>query len=631
MTIYLFSFFNSILHLKKLFFAIISILLIIYPIHLIQAAENEEPKQVLIFFSYPLGTPWQDKISEVIYEELHNNSKIKTNILSEFPWSATNYDDNYAELLIEFYKYKYKNTKIDIILATSVEASIFLIKHGDTLFPNIPIISISSTPLTEQYNMKPNWTGIIPKLKIKDTIDTALNLQPKTQNIAIISGSAPGDQIQTNKASVILQENYTDFNLIYLTDIPMDEIIQKVSNLPSNTIALYLLTLADSTGKNFIPKEILKDITKAANVPVYALWDTLIGSGVVGGYVISTEVEGKILTDIAFSILEGEKIENIPVEKDLNAYIFNWSQLKKWNINKEDLPPGSIILNREYTFWDKYKTQIIITILVVIIEAFLIFILLVQQSRLKTVRKSLTESHIELENKVLIRTNDLTGTNKKLVNEIIDHKKAKDHIQLLLEEKEIILKEVHHRVKNNLATTMSLLSLQSANLKNPEAIEALETAENRVRSMMILYDKLYKSTEFQIISVTDYFTTLVTEIVQNFKNPGRIHIKTEIEDFQMDVKTVFNLGIIINELITNTMKYAFPENKEGKIFLSIVTKERQVLIIIQDDGIGLPEDINFDSPKSFGMSLVKMLTEQLGGTIQIEKGNGTKIILEIAK
>lgn len=629
MKINLFSFGNSILHFKKPFFTIVSILLVIYPIHLVQATEKEEPKQVLIFFSYPFGMPWQDEISKVIYKTFKADSDIEIEILAEYPDISQNDDDAYAEYLADLYQYKYKDSKIDIIIAVDTPASIFLLNYGDTLFSNVPIVSISNRIIALQSRMKPNWTGIFPEKRIKETIDTALTLQPKTKNIVVISGSSKAEKTIEKQAREIFIDYDNYFNFIYLTDIPMEQILEEVGVLPEHTIVLYLLTILDSDGNAFIPKEILKDITATANAPVYAIWDTFIGSGVMGGYMISTEVEGEILSDMAIQILKGQKVKDIFVDKDLNAYLWDWNQLKKWNINEENIPTGSIILNREYTFWDLYKKQILIIVSIVLLEAFLIFILLIQQSRLKTVRKSLTKSQKELENKVIERTIDLTTTNKKLKTEIIDHKEAKSQIQLLLNEKEIILKEVHHRIKNNMSTTMSLLSLQSGNLENPEAIEALETAGNRVRSMMLLYDKLYKGSNYQNISVLDYFTTLTLDIVENFENSGKITIETKIEDFQMDAKTVFNLGIIINELITNAMKYAFPGSTEGELFLSIETADNHVVIIVQDNGKGLPESVNIDTTKSFGLSLTKILTEQLNGTIKINRENGTKFILHI--
>jgi len=212
------------------------------------------------------------------------------------------------------------------------------------------------------------------------------------------------------------------------------------------------------------------------------------------------------------------------------------------------------------------------------------------------------------------------------LSETIEHRLREEKIRYLLKEKELILKEVHHRIKNNMGTIISLLSLQSGNLENPEAVEALEIASNRIHSMLILYDKLYRGTDFQNISVKDYFTTLTKEIVDNFDTKKSIKVETEIEEFELNSKTIFNLGIIINELITNSMKYAFSQVQTGIITVSASKNNNHITISIGDDGKGIPESVNMETTEGFGFILVNMLSEQLQSNIQIERKNGTKFI-----
>ncbi|MBA4419417.1 MAG: hypothetical protein C0392_16165, partial [Syntrophus sp. (in: bacteria)] len=135
---------------------------------------------------------------------------------------------------------------------------------------------------------------------------------------------------------------------------------------------------------------------------------------------------------------------------------------------------------------------------------------------------------------------------------------AEEKIKSLLAEKELLLREVHHRIKNNMNVIMSLFSLQSSTQKDPSVISSLEDARNRIQTMMVLYDKLYRSADFREISTKEYLTSLVDEIVMHFPNWGSIDIETEIDDFALDAKTLSPMGIILNELLTNAMKHAFP-------------------------------------------------------------------------
>jgi two-component sensor histidine kinase len=199
------------------------------------------------------------------------------------------------------------------------------------------------------------------------------------------------------------------------------------------------------------------------------------------------------------------------------------------------------------------------------------------------------------------------------------------------EELDLLLKEVHHRVKNNMNTIISLLDLQAATLDDPAAIAALADAGSRVQTMMVLYDKLYQSTNVNEVAVDKYLPALVEQIVENFPNSGSIRTRTHSEEFALDPRQLSCLGMIINELLTNAMKYAFVGKPFGQIGVAAAMKGEMVSISIEDDGVGMPEAIDFAHSTGFGLGLVEMLTRQIGGNLRIERGNGTKIVLEFKK
>jgi PAS domain S-box-containing protein len=218
-----------------------------------------------------------------------------------------------------------------------------------------------------------------------------------------------------------------------------------------------------------------------------------------------------------------------------------------------------------------------------------------------------------------------------VVYDITERKQAEQKVAGLLQEKNLILKEVHHRIKNNMSTIYSLLSLQAETLKDPVSVMALDDARNRIRSMMMLYDKLYKSGLFNELSVKEYFPTLIDEIIGNFPNAEAVRIEKNLEEFALGINTLQPLGIIINELLTNIMKYAFIGRADGIISVSATLRGDQVSMVIADNGNGMPESVDFENSTGFGLVLVKALTQQIGGTIGIERGNGTKIRLEFKR
>ncbi len=208
--------------------------------------------------------------------------------------------------------------------------------------------------------------------------------------------------------------------------------------------------------------------------------------------------------------------------------------------------------------------------------------------------------------------------------DISQSKRAEEEIKRQLQEKETLLQEVHHRIKNNIATIGGILSLSMQKITSPEAVAALQDAIGRVDSMRVLYDKLLLSKDYQDISVKKYVESLTDAVVSLFPDQARIRLNQQFADFHLDPKRLFPLGIIINELLTNIMKYAFAGKKSGQIKLSLDKAGRRVTLVIQDNGIGLPDGFAVEGEKGFGLTLVKMLSQQLGGTFAIESHKGTR-------
>ncbi|MEI6387899.1 MAG: PAS domain S-box protein [Spirochaetota bacterium] len=215
--------------------------------------------------------------------------------------------------------------------------------------------------------------------------------------------------------------------------------------------------------------------------------------------------------------------------------------------------------------------------------------------------------------------------------DITERKLAEEKIKTLLAEKELILKEVHHRIKNNMSTVCSFLTLKVGVLKDPSAIEALETAALQVQGMMLLYDKLYQSEGFIDLSVRDYLPHLVDQILANFPAGRLVRVEKDIGDFVLDAKRLQPISIMLNELLTNIMKYAFVGRDDGVVSVSATLKDGLVRLEVADNGRGIPEGIDFTNSTGFGLTLVRGLAEQLNGSLRLVRGKGTRFILELRK
>lgn len=213
--------------------------------------------------------------------------------------------------------------------------------------------------------------------------------------------------------------------------------------------------------------------------------------------------------------------------------------------------------------------------------------------------------------------------------DITEIKEADEKIKSLLNEKAFILTEVHHRIKNNMNTIYSLLKMEANSQKDILHKNILLDASNRVRSMMLLYDKLYRSENTDIISIKEYFPILISEILNIFPNHVKIITDIQVEPAAISTKILSSIGIIINELITNSMKYSFSDGQSGKINFNAKVEEQKLIICYEDNGIPFNPTIQVQSTNSFGLNLINMLVKQLKGIMHLENTNGTKYRIEI--
>ena len=195
-----------------------------------------------------------------------------------------------------------------------------------------------------------------------------------------------------------------------------------------------------------------------------------------------------------------------------------------------------------------------------------------------------------------------------------------------LREKEILLKEIHHRVKNNMQIISSLLSLQSGDIDNERALSLIKNCEDRIRAMSLVHEKLYLSKDLSRIDFHDYLEDLSTRLFQVHRvDSNVVSFSSHIKDALFNIETAIPLGFIINELLSNAMKHAFPEGRKGNIAVELTqdTKTDEYALTVTDDGVGIPEKIDYRNAETFGLQLVDMLTDQLGGAMELDRSKGT--------
>ncbi len=246
-------------------------------------------------------------------------------------------------------------------------------------------------------------------------------------------------------------------------------------------------------------------------------------------------------------------------------------------------------------------------------------------------RKDGSKVYVDLRETVLYgEKNEIIGI-IGVSKDITQRKKAELKIKESLEEKEVLLQEIHHRVKNNLQIISSLLNLQTHYVEGEETINVLKDSQNRVKSMAIVHEKLYQSPNLKDINFKEYIEDLISVLFYSYGIESE-NIKTliNLEDLKIDIDTAIPCGLIINELVTNSLKYAFPNGK-GILKVELTSKSDYTKLRVADNGIGLPPDIDLENSNTLGLKMVNSLVHQLEGTLNLNRTGGTEVVIKFKK
>ena len=216
---------------------------------------------------------------------------------------------------------------------------------------------------------------------------------------------------------------------------------------------------------------------------------------------------------------------------------------------------------------------------------------------------------------------------RKKNNAILREKNA--IINESLQEKEILLKEIHHRVKNNLQFISSLMNLQARHVSDPKTLSVLNEGKSRVQSMALVHQKLYQEENLKGVDMRDYIKTLMDNLVHSYDVTDRIAITQNVADLVLDIDSAMPIGMIVNELVINAFKYAFHEGQSGEVRISLTPNEDKLNLTIEDNGVGLPAEFSVDKSEQFGLNLVQSLAQKLKAKIDINSDQGTRIVLTI--
>ncbi|MDP3567540.1 PAS domain S-box protein [Sediminibacterium sp.] len=230
-----------------------------------------------------------------------------------------------------------------------------------------------------------------------------------------------------------------------------------------------------------------------------------------------------------------------------------------------------------------------------------------------------------------IYNNEIIEEVSGIAHNVTEKKLNSQRVEQSLKEKEVLLKEVHHRVKNNMQIISSILNLQSSYVTDAYTLSLLKESQNRIKTMAYIHESLYQNKSFTSVNFSEYIQTLSKNIIQSYVvSSEKIELVLNVQKTTLSLDTSIPAGLIINELITNAIKHAFPNSRKGKIYLNLKTENNTIHLEVADDGVGIPSDLDYNNTNSLGLQLVNTLIDQLGGEIKFKtkKGKETKVLIK---
>ena len=365
-----------------------------------ETAPPPSAKQILVLYTYAGGITVNQKTTGAFFSVLTSRGFNNDDIFLEYLDLQRNNSPTYRRRVANLLLDKYGKRDIGLIVTVHTWALEFLLEECKGLFPDVPIFSflVARPELIKAENTGRRILLRPQNMDMGGTLEIALKMFPETRKVVFVVGAAPADKRFEHEARHIFEPWRGKVEIEYTSDRTYEEMLQLVATLPRRSIVIYCDVFSDVTGRTFTPLEVGKMVAKAANAPVFCLWDTIMGWGTIGGSLLSFEAEGAYAAKTALDILDKKIVLTKPETTfpSSKTYMFDWRQLRRWKLSEAALPKGSIVINRELTFWD-FKYYIIGGLAFVLLETTLIIFLIVQKRRKKVTEESLRRKTEELD------------------------------------------------------------------------------------------------------------------------------------------------------------------------------------------------------------------------------------------
>ncbi len=559
------------------------------------ASQAQVKKTILVINEFGQSSPVSVLVANQIRLALHADPRFQV----QYYWENLDAVDLSNDALNEqrtVVANRYLGQKLDLIVLVGPDPIRLVADRSKAFYPGVPVVfCCTAQGQPGQPVLDSRSTGSWLLFEPGNTLDAALRLLPETRQVFVVTGQSRFDKGVAALAKAGLTSYEAKIDVTYLTDLPMKQLQEKLSHLPSHSIVLFLTFFKDVQGREFLSTtDVLPMVVAASNAPVFGVSDTYLGRGIVGGFVVSIEEQGKAAGRDILDILGGKSPQDIPVGRGPSFYMFDWRALQRWKLDDSKLPAGSIILFREPPLWKRYKLTLLGGLLFVLSLALVIVYLLYKQRQLKLARKA---------------PEQLSGM---LIN-------AQE------EERRRIASELHDDFSQRLAVlTLGLETTADIIQESPQEanrqLHELSNAAGELGADLHTLSRRLHSASLENLGLTPGLNALCKE----FAAQQGLQIESDFDNVPRSVDSGVALCIfrIVQEALRNVKKHSGASRAQVTLHLVDVT----IHLSVCDQGVGFNHKELAKSP-GLGVRSMEERARLLGGTfkIQSEPGTGTRV------
>lgn len=577
-------------------------------------------KRVLLLYSEDKAHPGHELTDQGIRAAFRSNKLFDVQLFSEYldlsRFGGTGHDSATADYLSR----KYAGVKIDAIITIYPAAIDFLMREEGKLLAGVPIVACEITRTNaENLESSPSRrliTGVILGDNIAGILDSAFLLKPGTKHVALVAGVSRSDLASESIFRKALEPYAKRVNLIDLTKLPMQETLSRVGSLPLDTIVLYSTMFTDGAGQSFVPREALTLISRATNAPMFGLYDSYLGYGIVGGRLVSFEQQGKEAATRALRIMAGESPASIPFGGEkAYANLYDWRELKRWGFRESALPADAIILNKPVTAWEMYKFYIIGAVAFILLEATLILFLIVQRRQTKRAVAALRESEAALRS---------------------SHKDIQRLAGRLISAQEEELRRLSRELHDDLTQRLAVLAIEAGKLelnlnKIPEAypgtLQKISQMKNELIKVSEDVHHISRQIHPSILDDLGLVRALESEFAMLMKRE-----KLRVRFIKENVPAVISneVALCLYRIIQEGLKNIAKHSGTGSADIFLTGDDNTIRVTVKDRGVGF-DPLRVRPKPGLGLASMRERALLVNGDFSVESqpGQGTVINVRV--